>query len=290
MKSFTRDLIVWIEENLDKKIILDEVAEKSGYSKWHLQRIFRQETGTKLATYIRERRLSESAILLKMTGAPVIYASEQFGFTSQQAFTRAFTKYFCLPPARYRQTKDWHFHGLQPSLLSFIRPVPEPEIAWFSAPALSDVTFSYLCKSTDLYSVAFHTAQREQGLKKAAHLLYEKSPVWFAERFEPDGTSGSIRLILTFGCRGDKDDSIGQNASSPDMFLRFPFEGSAAELTELQIYAYHHILPRRAEARRNGHDLFIVESDSEENLMSSRFRGAYYIPVTSGETFCRAVS
>jgi len=71
MKSFTRDLIIWIEENLDKKIILDEVAEKSGYSKWHLQRLFRQETGMKLATYIRERRLSESAILLKMTSAPV---------------------------------------------------------------------------------------------------------------------------------------------------------------------------------------------------------------------------
>jgi len=79
------------------------VAEKSGYSKWHLQRLFRQETGMKLATYIRERRLSESAILLKMTSAPVIHAAEKFGFTNQQAFTRTFTKYFCLPPARYRQ-------------------------------------------------------------------------------------------------------------------------------------------------------------------------------------------
>ncbi|MBD9660116.1 helix-turn-helix domain-containing protein [Pantoea sp. PNT03] len=135
MKSFTRDLIIWIEENLDKKIILDEVAEKSGYSKWHLQRLFRQETGMKLATYIRERRLSESAILLKMTSAPVIHAAEKFGFTNQQAFTRTFTKYFCLPPARYRQTREWHFRGLQPSLLSNAGTMTEPETTWLSARA-----------------------------------------------------------------------------------------------------------------------------------------------------------
>lgn len=283
MKSFTHDLIVWIEENLDKKIILDEVAEKSGYSKWHLQRLFRQETGMKLATYIRERRLSESAILLKMTGAPVIHAAEQFGFTNQQAFTRTFTKYFCLPPARYRQTKEWHFHGLQPSLLSSARTMPEPETAWLSAPSLSDVTFSYQCESADLYSIAFHTEQREQGLKKAARLLRGESPTWFAERFKPDSSSGNIRLILTFGCREDKDEHGGQNASSPGMFLRFPFEGSAAELTEMQMNVYRHILPRRAEARREGDDLFIVGPDHEANLMSSHFWGDYYIPVTAGK-------
>ncbi|WP_315315615.1 helix-turn-helix domain-containing protein [Pantoea vagans] len=288
MKSFTRDLIVWIEDNLDKKITLDEVAEKSGYSKWHLQRLFRQETGMNLATYIRERRLSESAILLKMTGAPVIHAAAQFGFTNQQAFTRAFTRYFCQPPARYRQTEEWHFHGLQPSLLSTERSMPEPETTWLSAPALSDVTFSYQCESADLYCVAFHTEQREQGLKKAARLFRGQSPTWFAERYEPDSTFDNIRLILTFGFHEDKDERGGQKGSSPGMFLHFPFEGSAAELTELQMHAYRHILPRRAEARRDGHDLFFVEPDNEGNLMSSRFRGHYYIPVSAA--LCEAVS
>lgn len=286
MKSFTRDLIVWIEKNLDKKVMLDEVAGKSGYSKWYLQRLFRHETGMKLATYIRERRLSESAILLKMTGVPVIIAAEQFGFANQQAFTRTFTQHFCLPPARYRQTEDWHFYGLQPSLLSVAHTVPDPEPVWFSAPALSDVTFSYLCDRETLSSTAFHTAQRARGLGKAVRLLRGGPPAWFSERFEAAGTSGNIRFILAFGSPGHKDGDSGQSPQSPGRFLRFPFEGSAADLTELQMSAYRHILPCRAEARRNGPDMFIVRPDNDENLLSSRFRGDYYMPVT--DSLCRS--
>jgi len=157
----------------------------------------------------------------------------------------------------------------------------EPETTWLSAPALSDVTFSYQCESADLYSIDFHTEQREQGLKKAARLLRGQSPTWFAERFEPDSSSGNIRLTLTFGCREDKDERGGKKTSSPCMFLRIPFEVSAAELTEMQMNVYRHILPRRAEARRDGHDLFIMGPGHEANLMSSHFQGDYYIPVTA---------
>lgn len=274
MKSFTCDLVAWIEKNLDKKILLDEVADKSGYSKWYLQRLFRQETGMKLASYIRERRLTESAIFLKMTAAPVNGAAERFGFTNQQAFTRAFTKYFCLPPARYRQSEDWRFHDLQPSLLSVPCALPEP--TWFDAPVLSDVTYSYLCDSANLSCVSFHTAHREQGLKKAAQHLDGEPPSCFAIRFEPAGAYGNIRFILTFG--GRRNANAG-NAFSRGKFMRFAFEGIATELTELQVYAYRHILPNWAEARRNGQDLFILEPDNNENILSPRFRGNYYIPV-----------
>lgn len=280
MKSFTRDLIVWIEKNLDKKITLDEVAGKSGYSKWYLQRLFRHETGMKLATYIRERRLSESAIMLKMTDIPVISAAEQFGFANQQAFTRTFTRHFRLPPVRYRQTEDWHFYGLQPSLLSVAHTVPEPEPVWLSVPAFSDVTFSYLCGRENLASNNFHTAQRDHGLKKAVRLLHGATPDRFGERFEAADTCGVIRFVLTFGCSGDKNVVSGHGGSSPGRFLRFPFEGTSADLTELQLVAYRHILPCRAEARRNGHDLFVIRPVNDENLLSSRFRGDYYMPVT----------
>ncbi|WP_052250680.1 MULTISPECIES: helix-turn-helix domain-containing protein [Pantoea] len=280
MKSFTRDLIVWIEKNLDKKVMLDDVAGKSGYSKWHLQRLFRHETGMRLATYIRERRLTESALLLKMSGLPVISAAEQFGFTNQQAFTRTFTRHFRLPPARYRQTEDWHFHGLQPSLVSVVHAVSEPEPVWFSPPALSDVTFSYLCDRENLSCTNFHTVQREQGLKKAARLLHGVTPDRFAERFEAAGTCGTIRFILTFGYSGNECVASRHCGSTPGRFLRFSFEGSPADLTELQVAAYRHILPYRAEARRNENDLFIIRSVNDENLLSSLFRGDYYLPVT----------
>ena len=40
-----RDLLVWLESHLDHPLSLDNVAAKAGYSKWHLQRMFKEVTG-----------------------------------------------------------------------------------------------------------------------------------------------------------------------------------------------------------------------------------------------------
>lgn len=145
MNSFVAELIGWIEKNLDKKLVIDDVATRAGYSKWHLPRLFRRETGMSLATYIRNRRLSESAILLKMTNLPVIDAAEKFGFSNQQAFTRTFTGYFFRPPATYRQSRDWSFTHLLPSLLCERGDTPSPELTQLELPSLESITLSYPC-------------------------------------------------------------------------------------------------------------------------------------------------
>lgn len=40
-----RDLLSWLESHLDQPLSLDNVAAKAGYSKWHLQRMFKDITG-----------------------------------------------------------------------------------------------------------------------------------------------------------------------------------------------------------------------------------------------------
>ncbi len=39
-----RDLLSWLEGHLDQPLSLDNVAAKAGYSKWHLQRMFKDVT------------------------------------------------------------------------------------------------------------------------------------------------------------------------------------------------------------------------------------------------------
>lgn len=65
--NIIHDLLNWIENHLDQPLLLDNVAAKSGYSKWHLQRMFRSTTGHALGSYIRERRLSKAAQALRAT-------------------------------------------------------------------------------------------------------------------------------------------------------------------------------------------------------------------------------
>ena len=87
-------ILDWIEDNLESPLSLEKVSERSGYSKWHLQRMFKKETGHSLGQYIRSRKMTE--IAQKLT--------ERYGFESQQTLTRTFKNYFDVPPHKYRMT------------------------------------------------------------------------------------------------------------------------------------------------------------------------------------------
>jgi hypothetical protein len=43
--AFMHDLLDWIDNNLDSRLDIETVARRSGYSKWHLQRLFKEHTG-----------------------------------------------------------------------------------------------------------------------------------------------------------------------------------------------------------------------------------------------------
>ena len=61
-----------IEDNLESPLSLEKVSERSGYSKWHLQRMFKKETGHSLGQYIRSRKLTEIAQKLKQSNEPIL--------------------------------------------------------------------------------------------------------------------------------------------------------------------------------------------------------------------------
>ena len=113
-----RDLLVWLESHLDQPLSLDNVAQKAGYSKWHLQRMFKDVTGHAIGASIRARRLSKAAVALRLTSRPILDIALQYRFDSQQTFTRAFKKQFAQTPAWYRRASDWNSFGIRPPILS----------------------------------------------------------------------------------------------------------------------------------------------------------------------------
>ncbi|MBK4724955.1 MULTISPECIES: MDR efflux pump AcrAB transcriptional activator RobA [Erwiniaceae] len=140
-----RDLLVWLESHLDQPLSLDNVAAKAGYSKWHLQRMFKDVTSHAIGAYIRARRLSKAAVALRLTSRPILDIALQYRFDSQQTFTRAFKKQFAQTPAWYRRSSDWNAYGLRPPIrLDDVR-LPEP--TWVSLPeiVLIGQTQSYTC-------------------------------------------------------------------------------------------------------------------------------------------------
>lgn len=95
--------IEFIEKNLQNELNITEIASQSCFSAFHFQRIFQAITGFSVQKYIRYRRLSEAAILLKETKENILEIAISFQYGSQEAFTRAFVNCFGITPARYRK-------------------------------------------------------------------------------------------------------------------------------------------------------------------------------------------
>ena len=58
--AFIHDLLDWIDNNLDSRLDIETVSGRAGYSKWHLQRLSKEHTGSPLAEYIRAQKLQKS--------------------------------------------------------------------------------------------------------------------------------------------------------------------------------------------------------------------------------------
>ncbi len=100
-----QDSIEYIEKNLQDELNIIEISAKSCFSAFHFQRLFQAITGFSVQQYIRSRRLSEAAVLLKETKKNILEIAVSFQYGSQEAFTRAFVNYFGITPAQYRKTE-----------------------------------------------------------------------------------------------------------------------------------------------------------------------------------------
>ncbi len=99
--------ISYVEEHI-KGYDLDitSVCKATGVSKWYFQRIFKGVTGDSLGDYIRKRRISQAALELVESDRPIIHLAIDYGFESQEAFTRSFKSHFETTPAKFRKNRD----------------------------------------------------------------------------------------------------------------------------------------------------------------------------------------
>lgn len=93
----------WINENLDQRLSIDDIAEKAGYSKWYLQKLFSRYNDETLARYIRKKKLLSCINDLKNSRIPIISLAVKYHFESQQSFTRSFKQMMGCTPSVCRK-------------------------------------------------------------------------------------------------------------------------------------------------------------------------------------------
>ena len=102
--AFIHDLLDWIDNNLESRLDINTVSRRAGYSKWHLQRIFKEHTGYPLAEYIRAQKLQKSVERLTHSDEPILNVAIALGFDSQQSFNRSFKRQYGQAPGVWRRS------------------------------------------------------------------------------------------------------------------------------------------------------------------------------------------
>lgn len=96
-------MIDWIEEHLDQPQILYNVSREVGYSPWYCSVIFHDVTGLTLKNYVAGRRLSLATVAIRDTEERILDIAIKYGYSSQEALSRAFKDRYGCTPAAYRK-------------------------------------------------------------------------------------------------------------------------------------------------------------------------------------------
>lgn len=94
-----RQAIDYMEDRLQTKLEIEDIAKSAMSSKYHFQRIFHAVTGFTVTEYIRNRRLTLSAEELASTDIKVIDVALKYGYESPEAFTKAFQRLHGITPS-----------------------------------------------------------------------------------------------------------------------------------------------------------------------------------------------
>lgn len=97
-EAFVNHISEYVQAHLDQEIVIDDLSEKIGISKFHLNRLFKATTGFQLGEFIKRRRLQHAYSLLSSGNCSVIDVSLAIGYESHSAFSRAFHKAFGCKP------------------------------------------------------------------------------------------------------------------------------------------------------------------------------------------------
>ncbi|HFU2857298.1 TPA: helix-turn-helix domain-containing protein [Enterobacter cloacae] len=97
-----KGVIDWIEDNITEPLLIDDVADKAGYTKWHFQRMFTATAGIPLQSYIRARKLTVALHLLPKSRHSMLDFALFFNAAHQSSFNRMFKKQFGITPSQAR--------------------------------------------------------------------------------------------------------------------------------------------------------------------------------------------
>lgn len=141
-------LLNYIHANLNKTLMVDELASVTHCSRWQIQRDFTNATGLSIAQYVRRLKLAKAAELLVDTNIRQLDIVMSCGFDSEISFHRSFKREYQCTPGQYR--KRGLKTGMQlPIDLDCLAPLRIEQKEGFSLVGMSSAMHGVLSEEMD---------------------------------------------------------------------------------------------------------------------------------------------
>lgn len=102
--------ILYIEENIQSKLLLEDIAKAAHFSPYHFHRLFSVVMGETVNNFITRIRIEKAAsFLLHKNEVSVTDISEITGFSSLSSFSRAFKKFYGISPQDFKNSSTEKF-------------------------------------------------------------------------------------------------------------------------------------------------------------------------------------
>ncbi len=279
-----RDLLVWLESHLDQPLSLDNVALKAGYSKWHLQRMFKDVTGHAIGAYIRARRLSKAAVALRLTSRPILDIALQYRFDSQQTFTRAFKKQFNQTPAWYRRSSEWNSFGIRPPIRLDDNSIPESTFVTLPETVLVGQTQTYSCTLEQISS--YRDEMRIHFWKQFLLETDTVPPVLYGLHQVRASQEKDDEQEILYTTAVPSDQAVNLHSGQSVLleagdYVQFTYNGPRNELQEFILLLYGTCMPTLGLTRRQGQDIerFYTHGGKKRPEPPKEIRCEYLIPI-----------
>ena len=92
-----------IKNHDDEALTLCALAKRLGYSEFHTTRKFKEISGMRLKDYLRYRKMAFALKEVRDSDRDMIEIACDYGFSSHEAFTRAFKTMYGIAPSVYRK-------------------------------------------------------------------------------------------------------------------------------------------------------------------------------------------
>lgn len=97
------DIEKYIEENLDKKLCLNDIAVYVHMNRSYISRMFKEKMGENLFDYINKRKIEKAKMLIKNNVLRMYEIALSVGMEDTAYFSRVFKKYEGISPSEYQK-------------------------------------------------------------------------------------------------------------------------------------------------------------------------------------------